>query len=190
MSKVIYNMSASLDGFVRAGGATLEKPLGVGGERLHQWFEEPESQAFVQEMLGSLGAVVSGRSTFDMSLPSWGADGPTGRLRLPVVVLTHRPPASPVENGVYTFVDEGIEAAIHRAQALAGLKNVSLMGGPDVGRQALAAGLVDEIVVSVVPVLFGTGLSMFSQLSTCIELAPLDVVRSRAATHLFYRVLK
>lgn len=190
MSKVIYNMSASLDGFVRASGTTPEAPLGVGGERLHEWFGDPESESFVKEMLGSLGAVICGRTTYDTSLPSWGANGPTGGMRLPVVVLTHRPPATPVENGVYTFVVEGIEAAVRQAKALAGTKNVSLMGGPDAGGQALAAGLVDEVVASVVPTLLGSGLAMFSNLSKRIELEPLDVVRSRAATHLFYRVLK
>ena len=190
MTKVIYNMSASLDGFVRASGATPGQPLGVGGDRVHQWFfdKEPANQAFVEKMLSSLGAVVSGRSTYDAS--AWGCDGPTGRLRVPVVVLTHNPPASPVQGGVYTFVTEGIAVAIHKARTLAGTKNVSLMGGPNVGRQALTAGLVDEIVVSVVPVLFGSGLAMFSELPSHLDLELMDVVRSRFATHLAYRVLK
>lgn len=187
MSKVVYNMSASLDGFVRAEGIT---PLGEGGEKLHQWFFEQDAvtQDYVETMLGSLGAVVAGRKTYDNS--DWGADGPTGAYRIPTFVLTHEAPGSVPASNVYTFVTSGIVDAVAAARVAAEGKAVSVMGGPKTGCQAIAAGLVDEIVVSVVPVLFGTGLPMFSELPKHVALKLASVLDTKAAVHLTYRVLR
>jgi dihydrofolate reductase len=189
MSKTIFNMSTSLDGFVRATGNTLAEPLGVGGERLHEWFfgNDPANQQFVARMLGSIGAVVSGRTTYDTS--AWGADGPTGARRLPVFVVTHKAPAASPENGVYTFVTGGVVEAVRAAQAAAKGKDVSIMGGPSVGSQAIAAGVVDEIVVSIVPVLFGGGLSMFASLPRHVELERISVIDTSDVIHVTYRVV-
>ena len=189
MSKIIYNMSMSLDGFVRAAGYTPAKPLGIGGEKVHEWFfsEDRATQQFVEKMLGSIGAVVSGRTTYNDS--AWGADGPTGPKRLPTFVVTHNAPASSPENGVYTFVTGGIVAAVEAAKEAARGKDVSIMGGPSIGTQALAAGIVDEVVVSIVPVLFGDGLSMFQSLPKQIQLERTSVIDTRDAVHLVYRVL-
>lgn len=190
MSKIIYNMSTSLDGFVRATGHSPAQPLGVGGERVHEWFfgKDPANQQFAEKMLGSIGAVVSGRTTYDTS--AWGADGPTGPRRLPVFVVTHNAPASSPENGVYTFVTRGIVEAINAARAAAKGKDVSVMGGPSVGNQAIAAGVVDEIVVSIVPVLFGDGLPMFSDLPRHVQLERISLIDTSDATHIIYRVIK
>lgn len=190
MSKIIYNMSMSLDGYVRAEGDTVAEPLGVGGERLHQWFfeDDPINQRFVKTMVDALGAVVAGRTTYDSS--AWGSDGPTGARRLPTFVVTHDAPPSPPENGVYTFITGGIVEAVAAARAAAQGKNVSVMGGPDIGGQAIAAGVVDEIVVSVVPILFGGGLPMFSHLPEHVPLERVSVMDTGAATHITYRVLK
>ena len=190
MSKVIYNMSVSLDGFVRASGCTAAKPLGIGGERIHEWFfdADPKNQKFVDKMLNSIGAVVSGRTTYDTS--DWGSDGPTGARRLPVFVLTHEAPTSSPANGVYTFVTDGIVEAVKAARQAAGGKDVSIMGGPDVGNQAIAAGVVDEIVVSIVPVLFGDGLRMFANIPGHVQLEQESLVDTRSVTHMFYRVVK
>lgn len=187
MSRVIYNMSASLDGFVRAEGVT---PLGEGGEQLHQWFfdQDAVTRDYVASMLGSLGAVVAGRTTYDSS--DWGPDGPTGARRIPTFVLTHHPPAAATGDNVYTFVTDGIVEAIAAARAAANGKAVSIMGGPKTGCQAIAAGLVDEIVVSIVPVLFGAGLPMFSELPSNVALDLAKVVDTKAAVHLTYRVLR
>jgi dihydrofolate reductase len=190
MSKIIYNMSTSLDGFVRATGQTPAEPLGIGGEHLHEWFfgKDPANQEFVARMLGSIGAVVSGRTTYDTS--DWGADGPTGPRRLPVFVVTHKAPATSPENGVYTFVTGGVVDAVNAARAAAKGKDVSIMGGPGVGNQAIAAGVVDEIVVSIVPVLFGDGLPMFRDLPRHVELERLSLINTGDATHITYRVIK
>ncbi|MEP7240659.1 MAG: dihydrofolate reductase family protein [Devosia sp.] len=190
MSKVIYNMSMSLDGFVRASGNTPAQPLGAGGERLHQWFfgGDPANEHLVATMLDSIGAVVSGRTTYDAS--DWGADGPTGPLRLPTFVVTHKAPSSAPENGVYTFATGGVAQAIHAARDAANGKDVSVMGGPDVGCQAVAAGVVDEIVVSIVPVLFGDGLPMFASLPRHIQLERVSLLDTSDATHITYRIAK
>ena len=189
MSKVIYNMSVSLDGFVRASGSSPEAPLGIGGERLHEWFfgEDPQNLRFVETMIDSIGAVVTGRTTYDTS--DWSADGPTGARRLPVFVLTHQAPASSPENGVYTFATDGVVEAVNAARDAARGKHVSVMGGPDVGNQAISAGVVDEIVVSIVPVLLGGGLRMFSDLSRQVQLERLSILDTAAATHITYRVM-
>jgi dihydrofolate reductase len=183
-------MSVSLDGFVRASGNSAADPLGVGGERLHEWFfsEDPQNRRFVEAMIDSIGAVVCGRTTYDTS--DWGADGPTGARRLPVFVVTHEVPASSPEKGVYTFVTGGVVEAVNAARKAAGGKDVSVMGGPDVGNQAVSAGIVDEIVVSIVPVLFGDGLSMFAGLSRHVQLERTTVVDTGAVTHITYRVKK
>lgn len=189
MTKVIYNMSASVDGFVCARGYSAAMPLGEGGDCLHKWYFERdgETRDFVGDLVDSLGAIVTGRTTYDHS--KWSGDGPAGGRRIPTIVLTHDQSISPPENSVFTFVTTGIADAVTVARAVAGGKNVSVMGGPDIGRQALAAGLVDEIIVSIVPILFGGGLPMFAALPHPIELETVSALSSSAATHLTYRVL-
>jgi dihydrofolate reductase len=135
MSKVIFNMSTSLDGYVRAANPAVEAPLGVGGERVHDWFfgNDPANQQFAGKMIESIGAVVSGRTTYDTS--AWGADGPTGPRRLPTFVVTHKTPGASPANGVYTFIAGGVAEAVRAARVAAGGKDISIMGGPSVGGQ-------------------------------------------------------
>jgi dihydrofolate reductase len=134
MTKVIFDMSMSLDGFVKASNATPEQPLGDGGERLHEWgFSEHERDREV--LTGGVedsGAIIAGRTTYDDSLPWWGADGP--HPPTPVFVLTHEAPDAVPEGSVYTFVTDGNESALEQAKVAAGEKNVAVMGGPDIGR--------------------------------------------------------
>jgi dihydrofolate reductase len=190
MTKVIFNMSTSVDGFVRAANPTPQEPLGPGGERVHEWFfgNDPANRQFASTMIDTIGAVVCGRTTYNTS--DWGSDGPTGPRRLPVFVLTHQQPRSSPENGVYTFITGGVAEAVRAAREAAHGKDVSIMGGPSVGSQAIAAGLVDEIVVSVVPVLFGDGLRMFASLPEHIGLERVSVIDTADAVHTTYRVLK
>ena len=190
MSKVIFNMSMSLDGFVQAANATPEAPLGQGGERVHEWFfgDDPKNREFATTMVNSIGAVVCGRTTYDTS--NWGDDGPTGPRRLPTFVVTHKAPSSSPANGVYTFVTGGVAEAVRAALQSAGDKDVSIMGGPDVGTQALAAGVVDEVIVSIVPELFGDGLSMFGKMPAHVRLKRQSVIDTADATHIVYRVAK
>ncbi len=193
MSKVIFDMSMSLDGFVRAPGNTPEEPLGAGGQQLHDWAFVPEDTAgrdIGERGVTSLGACVCGRRTYEDSLPFWGANGPTGERRLPLFVITHEPPADVPEGGVYTFVTDGPESAVRQARAAAGGADIGVMG-PDVGRQLIEAGLVDEISVHLVPILFGGGLRMFDHLGGgYVNLEVVEVVESKAATHLRYRIVK
>src|SRR5688572_17492765 len=150
----------SLDGFIAGANMRVEAGLGDDGERLHDWaFQDEAGRALIEGEVAKLGAVICGRTTYDMSIPYWGADGPTGPARVPLFVLSHSVPDEVPEGGVYTFVDD-FGTAFDRAREAAGETNISVMGA-DVGRQALRAGLVDMISVHLVPVLFGTGTRMF-----------------------------
>ena len=141
------------------------------------------------EASSDLGAVICGRTTYDHSLPWWGADGPTGPARMPVFVVTHSEPEDSPENGVYTFVTGGIEAALKRARETAREKTVAVMGGADLGRQYIRAGLVDEISIHLVPVLFGGGTRMFDELGgEQIELEAIAVENTPPAIHMRFRV--
>jgi dihydrofolate reductase len=184
MSRVIFDTSMSLDGFMAGANVRPEEPMGDGGERLHEWVNA--DRGFLAEAIGSLGAVIAGRRTYDLSLPYWGADGPTAAARVPVFVVTHEPPSDPPENGVYTFVTDGIEMALARARQVAGDRTVTVMGGADLGRQFIRAGLVDELSIHLVPVLLGSGIRMFEGIER--ELDAAEVVHTPAATHLRYRI--
>jgi dihydrofolate reductase len=193
MGKVIFDMSMSLDGFVMATGATPEEPLGKGGERLHDWAMDggPASGELLAAAASEAGAYVAGRRTYDDSLRWWGANGPTGPARVPLIVVTHRLPEDVPEGGVYTFVTDGIEGALRQARVVAGGKNIVVMGGPDIGGQFLRAGLVDQIGVHLVPVLFGGGKRLFDHLTDDhVHLEVVSVVDTPPATHLLYRVVK
>jgi dihydrofolate reductase len=191
MTKVIFDMSMSLDGFVKASNATPEQPLGDGGERLHEWAfseDERDREVLAGGVKGS-GAIIAGRRTYDDSLPWWGADGPHPPTR--VFVVTHEAPDAVPEGSVYTFVTDGIESALEQAKAAAGDKNVAVMGGPDIGRQFIESGLVDEIGVHLVPVLFGSGTRMFEHLGgERIQLETTSVIETPAAIHLEFRVVE
>jgi dihydrofolate reductase len=193
MTKVIFDISMSLDGFVTASGLRPDEPLGEGGQRLHEWAMS-ESDARSREVLNdernATGAMISGRRTYDTSLPWWGADGPSGTARLPLFVVSHDPPAETPAGGVYTFVED-IKRALDGAKAAAGDKNVSVMGGADIGQQFIRAGLVDEILIHLVPVLFGSGTRMFDHIGDeHIHLQTTQAIEAPAATHLRFRVVK
>jgi len=135
-------------------------------------------------------AVITGRDTYDTSVPSWGPDGPSGPARRPVFVVTHGAPAESPEGGVYTFVTDGIESELEQAREAAGKQDVCVMGGASIGQQYIAAGLVDEISIHLVPVLFGSGTPMFDHLGDeHIHLEVVEVVDTRAAIHTRFRVV-
>ncbi len=193
MTKVIFDISMSLDGFVTASGLRPDEPLGEGGQRLHEWAMS-ESDARSREVLNdernATGAMISGRRTYDTSLPWWGADGPSGTARLPLFVVSHDVPAQPPAEGVYTFVED-IHRALEGAKAAADDRNVSVMGGADIGQQFIRAGLIDEILIHLVPVLFGSGTRMFDHIGDeHIHLQTIQVIEAPAATHLRFRVVK
>jgi dihydrofolate reductase len=193
MGKVIFDISMSLDGFITAANQRPEEPLGDGGEQLHQWAfgEDQRDREVLSGGASSLGAVICGRRTYDDSLPWWGEDGPTGPARVPVFVLSHDKPGDMPEGGVYNFVTGGIEDALEQAKTAAGDEDVTVMGGADTGRQYLKAGLVDELSIHLVPVLFGSGTRMFKHLGNGhVQLEHLGSVQTTAATHLRFRVVR
>lgn len=192
-SKVVFDISMSLDGFVTAADRTPEEPMGRGGLRLMDWAfgDDARGAQVLRDGVAGLGATIAGRETYDSSVPWWGADGPSGDARRPVFVVTHRAPASSPENGVYTFVTDGLESALAQADAAADGRDVCIMGGADLGRQYLAAGLVDELSIHLVPVLFHQGTRLFDNLGVDhTQLEILDVVAGPSATHLRYAVTR
>jgi dihydrofolate reductase len=190
MGSVIYDKSMSLDGYIAGANMRVEAGLGDDGERLHDWaFKDPAGTELIQREIANLGAVICGRRTYDMSIPHWGPDGPTGDARVPVFVLSHGVPDDVPEGGVYTFVGD-LETALSRARETAGDRNISVMGG-DTGRQFLDAGAIDEISVHLVPVLFGSGTPLFGEgVDEHLTLEFVGVSESPLATHLRYRVVR
>ena len=193
MSKVFFDISMSLDGFITAANQTPEEPMGDGGERLHQWAfgDDQRDRQVLSGGVAGTGAVIAGRRTYDDSVRWWGADGPTGPARVPVFVVSHDVPQDTPAGGVYTFVTEGIERVLELARAAAGDKDVTVMGGAETGQQYLRAGLVDELSIHLVPVLFGSGTRMFEHLGDQhIQLEHAGLVQTPAATHLRFRIAR
>jgi dihydrofolate reductase len=196
MTKVLAGITMSVDGYVAGPDDGPDKGLGEGGERLHYWVfggpwtyeNEPEGEAtgedaaWLSKVLSRIGAVVSGRWTYEAAR-HWGGKNPWG---IPVFIVTHRPEEEP-EGGAFTFV-AGVKEAVERAVEAAGGKDVHVMGGADVIRQALDAGLVDELTVIVAPVVLGGGKRLFEGFTRSLDLEHLGVRQSQYATFLDYRV--
>jgi len=193
MGKVIFDISMSLDGFITGANARPEAGwggLGEGGERLHDWgFNSPDPRNHeIMAWYATTGATIFGRTGYDHSILNWGADGPTGALRIPTVIVTHSVPRDVPQGGVYSFVD-GIEAAYETAKTLAGEKDIAIMGA-NVARQFLQRGLIDEVFIHLVPVLFGRGTRLFEGLDgEHISLESTEVTRTAEAIHMRFRVV-
>jgi dihydrofolate reductase len=188
MGTVIFDTSMSLDGFMTAADRTPEVPLGDGGEVLTQWaMDDQAGVELLRTWVEQLGASIAGRVTYDTSLPWWGPNGPSGAARRPLFVVTHQAPENRLDGAVYSFVTDGIEAALAQAQAAAGDKDVVVMGGADLGQQYLRAGLIDEVQIHLVPVVLGGGTRMFENVGR-LDLAARETVRTERATHLRFRV--
>lgn len=191
MSKVIFDMSVSLDGFTTGADPSPDQPMGADGMRLHDWAfgGNDADRAVLDRAWPDSGAMICGRNTYDLSVPYWGADGPSADKRLPLVVITHSPPNDVPANGVYSFTTGGIEAALGEARNGADGGDISIMGGPGVGGQFLRAGLVDEVALHVVPVFLGAGTRLFDDPGGSIGMETIEVIRTDAATHLLLRVV-
>jgi dihydrofolate reductase len=191
MGKVYYDVSMSLDGFITGANVRPEAGLGDGGERLHDWAfnsADPRNREIVAGSANT-GATIVGRTTYDLSIPYWGADGPVGPARVPTVIVSHSVPQDVPQGGVYSFVDS-IEAAFETAKQLAGDKDISIAGA-NVGQQFLKLGLIDEISIHLVPVLFGSGTPLFGDLdSKHISLEPIEVIETAEVIQLRFRVVK
>jgi dihydrofolate reductase len=210
MSSVRSQISISLDGYVAGPNPTLENPLGEGGERLHEWALATESwrrrhgyadgarnadSEVVERVSEGVGATIMGRNMFgpgpgewDESWRGWWGEDPP--FRMPVYVLTHHP-REPLEmqgGTTFHFVTDGIEAALERARAAAGDRDVMIAGGAKAIQQYLAAGLLDELYLHIVPILLGAGERLLENVGDP-TLEPVEVVASPAVTHVRYRVV-
>jgi dihydrofolate reductase len=196
MTKVLAGITTSLDGYVTGPDDGPDKGLGEGGERLHYWvFGGPWTYAggakgeatgadkeYLDDMNSRVGAVIGGRSTYEAA-DRWGGSNP---WPVPFFILTHHPDDAPQDAG-FTFV-ESLDEAIGRARGAAGDKDVEIMGGADVIRQALAAGHVDELSITIAPVILGAGKRLFDGFDASIDLEHLATLQSALATHITYRV--
>jgi dihydrofolate reductase len=212
MTRLTFDISMSLDGYVAGPNQTLEEPLGEGGEELHEWIvplagwrerhgmsggETGPDDDVVKESIGTSGAFLMGRRMFSSGQGPWADDpkadgwwGDDPPFRVPVYVLTHhaREPVEKQGGTTFRFVTDGIESALEQARDAAGDKRVEIAGGASVIQQYLEAGLVDDFQVHVVPVLLGGGVRLFNDQQGKLELT--RVVGSPAVTHLSYHVLK
>jgi dihydrofolate reductase len=196
MAKVSAGITTSVDGYITGPNDGPGNGLGDGGERLHNWVfggpwtyadegrGEPkgEDAAWLEDVTSRVGAVVGGRGTYEAAR-HWGDENPWGK---PFFIVTHRPEEQP-EGGAFTFVS-GVEAAVERALEAAGGKDVNVMGGAEIIRQALAAGIVDELTIIVAPVVLGGGKRLFEGFEESLELEHLGVRQSPFATFIDYAV--
>jgi dihydrofolate reductase len=198
MTKVAAGITVSLDGHITGPNDGPGRGLGDGGERLHYWVfggpwsydEEARGEAtgadkeLLEGAMARVGAVVGGRNTYEAA-EAWGGHNPFG---VPFFVVTHRPGGAPPD-AEFTFVD-GLEEAIARAREAAGGKDVFVMGGADLIRQALRAGQVEELSISIAPVVLGAGKRLFDGFEETVRLEHLGLLQSPFATHITYRVVR
>lgn len=211
MNTVRCQISISLDGYVAGPNQSLENPLGEGGMRLHEWVvatrswraqhgleggEPGADSEVVDDAVEDIGAYVMGRNMFgggdgpwDDTWRGWWGENPP--FHVPVFVLTHHPrEALSMQGGTtFTFVTEGIASALEQARAAAGEKDVAVSGGANIIQQYLAAGLLDELYLHIVPIILGAGERLLQGVGNPV-LEPLDVVSSPAVTHIKYRVVR
>ena len=197
MGKVVGQIATSLDGYFVGPHDGPGRGLGEGGERLHYWvfggpwsYDRPaRGQAtgvdkdLLDEAFARTGAVIAGRWTYEAA-GAWGGKNP---FSAPMFVLTHRPEDQPAEDSGFRFVN-GLNTALAQAGQVAGDKDIGLMGG-QVIRQVLAAGRLDELIVSIAPVLLGGGKRLFEGSTKTVDLEQLSAVQSPWVTHLRYRVV-
>jgi dihydrofolate reductase len=198
MTKVTSDMAMSIDGYTAGPNQRLEEPFGDGVEgRLHRWmFDEPEAIAAAIEGIGAASAYVMGRNMFSPGRGAWDEEwtgwwGEEPPYHGPVFVLTHHPrePLTMQGGTTFTFVTAGIESALEQARAAAGHGDVAIAGGAATVNQYLAAGLIDELRLHVVPLVLGAGERLFEGVGN-VTLERLDVSSNDLVTHLSYRVVR
>jgi dihydrofolate reductase len=199
MGKVIASITTSVDGYVTGPDDGPGCGLGKGGERLHYWVMggpwtydgghefamHGTDKEFYDELVSTITAGVVGRGMYDAA----GAWGGTNPFPGPLFVLTHRLEDQPGQDAGFTFVSS-LDDALAQAASAAGDGDVSIGGGADVIRQALAAGKVDELIISTAPVILGAGKPLFRAFDRDIDLEAVKVYSSPYATHVRYKVVK
>jgi dihydrofolate reductase len=198
MTKVAAGITTSLDGYIAGPNDGPGRGLGDGGERLHYWVfggswsyeDEPTGEAtgadkeFLDGGIARVGAIIGGRNTYEAA-EAWGGNNPFG---VPFFILTHRTGDAPADAG-FTFVN-GLNEAIAQAREAAGSRDVFVMGGADVIRQALRAGHVEELSISIAPVVLGGGKRLFDDFDETVNLEQVSLLQSPFATHITYRVVR
>jgi dihydrofolate reductase len=211
MSELRFTITMSLDGYVAGPDQSEDAGLGVGGESLHEWVV---GLRFFKEMQGgdggrtgvdddvlranheNIGATIMGRNMFGPIRGSWGDEdwkgwwGPNPPYHHPVFVLTHhaREPLEMEGGTTFHFVTEGIESALRQAKDAAGDRDVLVAGGAQCAQQYLAAGLIDEVELHVVPLILGAGERLLDNLEgTDVKLKQVRVIEGEGVTHLKYR---
>lgn len=200
MTRTTCHMSISLDGFVAGPNQDRANPVGVGGLKLHEWHWHAgksghEADALARDdLLKPRGAYVMGRNMFgpirgewDQEWRGWWGDEPP--YHAPVFVLTHHP-HDPIEmqgTTTFYFITDGFDSALAQARAAAEDREIAIAGGASTVRQALVAGAIDELTLDLVPVLLGAGERLFDGVEDR-GLQPVEVIHSRHATHVRYRV--
>lgn len=188
---LVVDITTSLDGFVAAAGAEAGRPLGVGGDCLHDWVRGGSASGVDRDVLDetrtSFGAYLMGRTTFDIA-PDLGIDPISGA---PCFVLTRRERHRSVRGRTtYAFVTTGIEHALELAKAAAGGRAIGILGGASIVQQYLRAGLVNEFRLHLVPVLLGAGTRLFDHLGGVpVRLRRIGGIDSPLATHVKYHVV-
>src|SRR5918992_3546478 len=211
MSNLRVHIAVSADGYVAGPNQSEENPLGEGGESLHDWafplraFRERHgreggemnaSNTVLEEENANVGVEIMGRGKFgppgggpwgDDPWKGWWGDDPP--FHMPVFVLTHheRDPLT-LSDTTFTFVTDGIESALEQAREAAAGKDVTIGGGADVINQYLAAGLVDELELNVVPLLLGGGARLFDGVGPDLQLEQIRAIEAPGVTHLKYRL--
>lgn len=203
VTRTNLSMSISADGYVAGPDQSEDHPLGVGGEALHKWHigpaqDHPINRQVVSEMMDGMGATIMGRNMFGPIRGGWGtADwqgwwGQEPPYHCPVFILTHHA-HDPIEmpgGTTFHFVTDGIESAYAQAEAAADGKDISIAGGASCARQAIAAGLVDEIDLQVNPVILGAGERLFDGFPPGLpRLELVRVLEAPGVAHLRYRVI-
>jgi dihydrofolate reductase len=209
MSRVTCQISVSVDGFVAGPRQSIENPIGEGGMLLHDWVFETQSwraqhgleggerspdAEVIEEVSQGIGAYIMGRRMFGGGSGPWD-DGWTGwwgeepPFRVPVFVLSHHPrDALPMQGGTsFTFVTRGIESALEQAREAAGADDVAIAGGASTVQQYLAAGLLDELYLHIVPLLLGAGERLLANVGN-LNMEPAQVITSPNVTHVRYRI--
>lgn len=191
MSKVIMEMSVSLDGYVTGPHVRPEEPMGDGGECLHEWMfagkSATEVETYQTAKYSEIGALIMGRRMVDLGIGPWGEEQ---AFHAPCFVVTHRPAETIVKKGgtSYIFVTDGIEAALDRARQAAGSQDVQINGGADIAQQFLKAGLLDKIRLHLVPIILGAGTRLFDGVRTDVQFVPREAQNAHVVTHLIYDV--
>lgn len=206
MGKVVSGLTMSLDGYIAGPNDGPEHPLGENGMQLFDWYESgdteytvpsgtmafhisAESAQMLDETFSAIGALVTGRRTFDIT-DGWGGQHP---VDAPIFVVTHEVPHEWIErypDAPFTFVTDGIESAVAQAQAVAGDQDVAV-GAASLVQQALKAGLLDEMHVSLVPLLLGGGVRLFEDFgSEPVKMEITRVINDPDVTQITYRVVK